>query len=195
MSARGADVVQAHWRRFRGVFALLVVAGAAAGAQAPRGAVRAVVLPDSLRATMDTVWAHGNAHWNELGDENMLTQMLGTGKPTQREYLGCLTGRVVHDTLLVTGWTPARDMKRLQFAVTGHCRGTPGLVGTWHTHPFRADLQGHALKEAGLSAQDLATFRGGRDEAVLVFWDIDSVDAAVRGPGGTVIHPAPVVIR
>jgi hypothetical protein len=136
-----------------------------------------------------------NEHWNELGEENTLTQMLGTGKATQREYLGCFRGRVESDTLYVTGWEPARNMKQLQFAVTGDCTFLDDLVGTWHTHPFRADSVGHAVKEPGLSRQDLRTFSRSRDQIVMVVWDVDSLDAADRGTGQDIRHPAALIQR
>jgi hypothetical protein len=91
---------------------------------------------------------------------------------------------------------PARDMKQLQLAVTGNCDGVPRLVGTWHTHPFRADLQNLPIKERRLSAQDLKTFGSSRLRVTLVMWDRDSVDAALRiRSEDLLVHPARVVIR
>ena len=60
-----------------------------------------VVLPAGLRGMMSAVWIQNNRHWDELAGQNTLTQLLGTGKPTQREYLGCLAGEIVNDTLWV----------------------------------------------------------------------------------------------
>ena len=155
----------------------------------------AILLSGYVRDSMDAIWSRSNEHWNELAGENTLTQMLGTGKPTQREYLGCMQGGFTGDTLVITGTVPAHDMKQLQFAVTGSCAGIPGFVGTWHTHPYRAGVHGHAHKERGLSAQDLETFARGHDPAVLVVWDVDSLDAAARAADGTILHPVPVVVR
>ena len=84
-------------------------------------------------------------------------------------------------------------MKQFQFAVTGDCTFLRDVVGTWHTHPYRADSLGHVLKEPGLSLQDLQTFAGGHDQVVLVVWDVDSLDSADRGPRGTVRHPATLI--
>jgi hypothetical protein len=155
----------------------------------------AILISGYVRDSMDAIWLRSNQHWNELADENTLTQMLGTGKPTQREYLGCMQGGFTGDTLVVTGTVPAYDMKQLQFAVTGSCTGVLGFVGTWHTHPYRAGPNGQALKERGLSAQDLETFAKGHDPAVLVVWDVDSIDAAARTADGTILHPVPVVVH
>ena len=109
--------------------------------------------------------------------------MLGTIRPTQREYLGCLIGRVDGGTVYVERWVPARGMKQLQLAVAGSCDSIPGVVGTWHTHPYRADLNNLPVKEPALSAQDLETFAKSRWAATLVMWDEDSLDAAARGLG------------
>ncbi len=154
-----------------------------------------LVLAPAVRDSINAIFLRFNTHWNELAETNTLTQMLGTGPPTQREYLGCLVGHASGDTVWVTTWARARDLKQFQFAVTGSCDSVPNMVGAWHTHPYRAAPDGHALKEPGLSPHDLVTFAGGQDRAVIAAWDVDSLDAAVRAADGTVLHPATVVVR
>ncbi|HEY7861573.1 MAG TPA: hypothetical protein VIB98_09000 [Gemmatimonadaceae bacterium] len=154
-----------------------------------------ILVPAYVRDSLNSVWQQANVHWNEISDQNTLTQALGTGKPTQKEYLGCLIGDADADTFHVIGWVPAHDMKRFQFAVTGSCDSVPGAIGTFHTHPYRADSSGRALKEPGLSAQDLMTFTSSRDRALIVVWDVDSLDVALRAADGRVVHPALVVPR
>jgi len=154
-----------------------------------------VVLPALVRDSMAAVWASNNRHWNELGDQNFLQQALGTGRPTQHEYLGCLVGEVEGDTLWVRALEAAEHLRQLQFAVTGDCDQVAHLVGTWHTHPYHADATGQPAKERGLSAQDLETFAASRDLVSIVMWDTDSLDVAAKGPAGDVVHPAPLVVR
>ena len=153
-----------------------------------------VVLSAQVRDSINAIFVRSNQHWNELDDVNTLTQMLGTGKPTQLEYLGCLRGHLSRDTVWVTAWAPARGMKRLQFAVTGSCDHLPDAIGTWHTHPFRADSAGRPLKERVLSAQDLTTFAAGDERVTLAAWDVDSLDAAAKASSG-VSHPAQLITR
>ena len=148
-----------------------------------------IVLPAGLRGMMSAVWIQNNRHWDELAGQNTLTQLLGTGKPTQREYLGCLAGEVANDTLWVRELLAAAELKQLQFAVAGNCDQVDHLVGTWHTHPYRAGPDGGALKERGLSALDLATFAAARDLISVVMWDMDSIDVAAKAPDGSVRHP------
>ncbi len=172
----------------------------AAGGFVPRGTAsrRAdadVALPHTIRDSMNAVFLASNEHWNELGDLNTLERMLGTVRPTQREYLGCLQGTVRDGVVRIDGWMPAHHMKRLQLAVTGSCEGVPRLVGTWHTHPYHADLQNLPLKERSLSPQDLETLRTSDYAVMLVIWDVDSLDAAVRLPDGATRHPAAVRIE
>ena len=163
---------------------------------APRSpAFNVIVLPAGLRGMMSAVWVTNNRHWDELADQNTLTQLLGTGRPTQLEYLGCLAGDVTGDTLFVRRLVGAGDLKQLQFAVAGNCDDVDGFVGTWHTHPYRADSAGRALKERGLSAMDLETFAAARDVVTMVMWDLDSLDVAAKGPDGAVRHPAAVQVR
>lgn len=154
-----------------------------------------VVLSPDLRGLMSALWVENNRHWDELADQNTLTQLLGTGKPTQREYLGCLAGDIAGDTLFVRRLVHARNLKQLQFAVAGDCEGVPELVGTFHTHPYRADSAGRAVKERGLSAMDLRTFAEAADVVTMVMWDLDSLDVATKSPDGSVRHPVPFAVR
>ena len=163
------------------------------GATMPSAGV--IVLPTDVRDSMAAIFQRGNQHWDELAGESTLTQMLGTGKPTQLEYMGCLRGHAANDTVWVDGTVPAAGMKRFQFAVTGSCDHVEGLVGTWHTHPYRASPAGKALKEPVLSQTDLATFGDGADRAVIAVWDADSADAAIRGVNGAVRHPSTILVR
>jgi hypothetical protein len=171
----------------------LLVAIAAAASRLVRNPV--IVVPGTVRDSLNSVWTQANLHWNEIADQNTLTQALGTGKPTQKEYLGCLIGDTDGDTVHVIGWIPAQDMKRFQFAVTGNCDNVPGSIGTFHTHPYRAGPAGEALKEPGLSSQDLSTFSGGTDRVLIVVWDVDSLDVALRASDGRIVHPAPLLPR
>jgi len=154
-----------------------------------------VVMAAEVRDSINAIFLRNNKHWDELSDQNTLTQMLGTGKPTQREYLGCLVGHAARDTVWVTGWRPARGLKQFQFAVAGTCDHVQRLIGTWHTHPYRAAPDGHALKEPVLSSTDLATFAAGHDRVVMAAWDRDSIDAAARDAHGAVSHPATLIVR
>jgi hypothetical protein len=154
-----------------------------------------VVLPAQTRGLMSALWAENNRHWDELSGQNTLTQLLGTGRPTQLEYLGCLTGVVVRDTLFVTRLLKAADLRQLQFAVAGNCDGVEQLVGTFHTHPYRADSAGRPLKERGLSAMDLQTFATATDIVTMVMWDRDSLDLAAKAADGSVRHPIPLEVH
>lgn len=163
------------------------------GSRVPRFEI--VVLPTTLRGLMSAIWVENNRHWDDLADENTLTQLLGTGKPTQREYLGCLVGEATRDTLFVRGFVEATDLKQLQFAVAGNCDGVAQLVGTFHTHPYRADSAGRAVKERGLSRLDLETFAAASDAVTMVMWDLDSLDVAAKAADGRVRHPTPLALR
>jgi len=175
----------------------LFVFGSAGHTQsaAPR-AHGTVVLEATVRDSINAIFLRFNAHWDELAQVNTLTQMLGTGHPTQLEYMGCLIGHSHGDTVWVTSWVPARRLRQLQFAVTGDCTHLHHFVGSWHTHPYRGDpAGGHLpLKEPVLSAVDLSTFAEGHDRVVLAAWDRDSIDAAVQTTHGRITHPAPVIV-
>jgi hypothetical protein len=161
----------------------------------PRPVFATVVLPSAVRGLMSAIWVENNRHWDDLAGENTLTQLLGTGKPTQHEYLGCLLGDVARDTLFVRGFVEARDLRQLQFAVAGNCDRVTQLVGTFHTHPYRADSAGRPVKERGLSRMDLETFAAAPDAVTMVMWDVDSLDVAVKAADGRVLHPVSLAVR
>ncbi|HKW40777.1 MAG TPA: hypothetical protein VJN39_05970 [Gemmatimonadales bacterium] len=174
----------------RGLVALAVIGMASLP---PKFSV--VVLTPELRGVMSAIWVENNRHWDELADQNTLTQLLGTGRPTQREYLGCLAGEVARETLFVRRLVEAADLRQLQFAVAGSCDGVDHLVGAFHTHPYRADSAGHPVKERGLSPLDLRTFATQRDLITMVMWDVDSLDVAAKGADGRVHHPVPLAFH
>ena len=78
--------------------------------------------------------------------------------------------------------------------MTGDCSTVSGVIGTWHTHPYRAGYEGRAIKERALSGKDLKTFIAANDLVTIVMWDADSLDLATKGPDG-LRHPATAVIR
>jgi hypothetical protein len=86
-------------------------------------------------------------------------------------------------------------MKQLQLAVAGSCDTVPDLVGTFHTHPYHADLRNLPVKERRLSPQDLKTFAASRLAVTVVVWDRDSLDAAARDRDGRIVHPARIVVE
>src|SRR6059036_1045461 len=195
--AAHGDVRESETMRVPVALALMgAILGSRSLLPAPRSPIFSVViLPADLRGLMSALWVENNRHWDELADQNTLTQLLGTGKPTQREYLGCLVGDVAGDTLFVRRLLPAASLKQLQFAVSGNCDGVDGFVGTWHTPPYRADAAGRAIKERGLSAMDLQTFATARDMVTMVMWDLDSLDVATKAGDGSVRHPVPLAVR
>lgn len=152
------------------------------------------MLTQAARDSMSRVFRRFNEHWDELSDLTTLERMLGTIRPTQLEYLGCLQGSMLGDTARIESWQPAANMKQLQLAVDGDCDTVPRLIGTWHTHPYRADLQNLPIKERSLSVQDLETFKSSSFPVTLVMWDVDSIDAAVKNDA-RLVHPAVVVVK
>ena len=170
---------------------LLAVPGCAGG----RDREGTITLSRAVLDSMNVIFGESNRNWDSLQDLNTLERMLGTVRPTQKEYLGCLQGRAGAKSAAIDGFLPARNMRQLQLAVTGTCDSLARIIGSWHTHPFHADPSNRALKSRVLSPQDLATFAAGEDRVVIVVWDVDSLDAAVKAADGTVIYPASVQVR
>ena len=160
-----------------------------------RGAAGTVTVSQAVLDSMNVIFEESNRNWDQLQDLNTMERMLGTVRPTQKEYLGCLQGTAGVGSVQVSSFLPARNMRQLQLAVTGTCDSLPRVIGSWHTHPFHADAENRALKSRTLSPQDLATFAASTDRVAIVMWDRDSIDAAVKAPDGTIIHPARVEVR
>ena len=163
-------------------------------AQEPARPITVVVIPAAIRDSMSLLWAQSNRNWNDSSQAAATLSQFAAARPT-RAYFGCLTGDVAGDTVLVRHLMPAANVRRGQFSITGDCSNVPQLVGTWHTHPYRAGFEGHAIKERALSGVDLRTFTAGNDLVTVVLWDADSLDLATKGPAGQLRHPATGVIR
>lgn len=172
----------------RALVLCLLAPGCGPGSSADVTITRPVA--DSMNAT----FRESNKHWDELQDLTTLERMLGTVRPTQREFLGCLQGRMYGDRARVTAFVPARNMRRLQMAVTGSCDSLPDVIGAWHTHPYHADAENRAVKAPALSPQDLETFEADSNRVMLVVWDVDSMDLAIRREDGSIVHPATVKV-
>lgn len=155
----------------------------------------AVLIPERVLVSMSERFVEYNEHWDEAPEMNRITRMVRSGGPTQLEYMGCLQGEVSGDTVRIGAWQEARDLVQLPFGVGGTCEHVPELIGTWHTHPFRADASGRPVKTRGLSRNDLESFATGDDRLILVLWDVDSLTVALRNGEGEVIHPVPTVVR
>jgi len=139
-----------------------------------------VVLPRDVLTSMNWLWRVTNTGW-EIGEE--------------REFLGCLHGRLGPDTLWIDSWSIPQDLQQLRRAVGGKCVENRNSVGTWHTDHYDGDRTNYDKKTRLLSLGDLATFTG--DTALwvtLALWDVDSLDAAVKRRG-VIVHPATVVVR
>jgi len=176
---------------------LLAAVGAAAAARPTVTATAPTVI--RIRAglvdTMGLVFDRFNRNWDQQQDLNTLERMLGTTRPVALEYLGCLTGDIRGDTVLVDGLLPARRLRQLPQAVSGRCDSLPRVIGTWHTHPYRPDTLNRPIKSPVLSAQDLETLRTSEWAVALVVWDVDSLDAATKSAAGDVRHPAAVLVE
>ena len=145
------------------------------------GAVPVIILSRDVLTSMSWMWLVSN--WGcETGDE--------------REILGCLRGRIEGDSAWVESWSIAEHLQQLRRAVGGDCRTHHAFLGTWHNHPYDADTVAYEHKTRRLSLGDLATFAGDTTLRVLiVLWDFDSLDAAMKAPNGRIIHPVDVVIQ
>ncbi len=184
-----------EWRAWSGVLVAAATLSAMPIRPVPPGPAGSITVSRAVLDSMNAIFDESNRNWDSLQDLNTMERMLGTVRPTQKEYLGCLQGTVEVSAVAISGFVPARNMRQLQLAVTGSCDSLPRVVGSWHTHPFHADPQNRALKSRELSPQDLATFAASTDRVVMVVWDRDSIDAAVKAGDGSVIHPVSVRVR
>lgn len=171
---------------------LLLLSSTAAG-QEPARPLTVVVLPAAIRDSMSAIWSESNRGWDDVTDMSAITPMRNSEKPT-RAYLGCLTGYAAGDTLWVRHLAQAAGVMHRRFSVIGDCSKVPEVVGTWHTHPYRAGYKGRVIKERGLSGREWKKFGAGGELVVIVMWDVDSIDLAMRAPDGA-RHSAHYILR
>jgi len=175
------------------VAALLSLVWRLAVAQETARPITVVVIPAAIRDSMSVLWSQSNRDWNDSSQVGTRSPQVVAVRPT-RAHLGCLAGEVAGDTVLVRQLMPAANVRKRESSVTGDCSTVSGVIGTWHTHPYRAGYEGRAIKERALSGKDLKTFIAANDLVTIVMWDADSLDLATKGPDG-LRHPATAVIR
>lgn len=187
----------------RGVFprtllfsALLFCALAARSAPLPPTSipVRVILVANDVRDSMNLVFLHSTSGWKRY-QPNVNPMNYGRGSPIWRETMRCLHGRISTDTLWITSWEAPRGMRAFAAAVTGECDDSDDAVGSWHTHPWRADSLQHPIKTRGLSVGDLRAFRASSDRISLAQWDRDSIAGAMRAFNGSMQYPIPVLVE
>jgi len=188
--------------RRRGVLPTLFLSALLAGAIAARRAplppgtipLRVILVANDVRDSMNMVFLHSTAGWRKK-DATINLASFGRGTPIWREAMRCLRGRISTDTLWITSWETPRDERAFAAAVTGECDDSDDAVGSWHTHPWRADSMQKPLKTPGLSVGDLRAFRQSADRISLAQWDRDSISGAIRSFNGSVQYPVSVRVE
>lgn len=182
--------------------AALSVGATAGGATAARPAplppssipLRVILVANDVRDSMNVVFIHATSGWRKYSStSNPAT--FGRGTPIWRETMRCLHGRISTDTLWITSWETPRGERAFAAAVTGECDDGDNAVGSWHTHPWRADSMQKPVKTSRLSVEDLRAFRSSSDLISLAQWDRDSIAGAVRAFNGSVQYPVPVLVE
>jgi hypothetical protein len=182
-------------RRTLLVAALLVSASAARPLPLPPTSipVRFILVANDVRDSMNMVFLHSTSGWRKY--HNINPANYGRGTPIWRETMRCLRGRISTDTLWITAWETPRGLRSFAAAVTGECDDLADAVGSWHTHPWRADSMEKPIKTRGLSVGDMRAFHASADLISLAQWDRDSIAGAVRAFNGSVQYPVPVLVQ
>jgi hypothetical protein len=182
----------------RALFAPVLVCIALAARRAPLPPtsipLRVILVANDVRDSMNVVFLHSTSGWKSY-HPNVNPMNYGRGSPIWRETMRCLHGRISSDTLWITSWEAPRGERAFAAAVTGECDDSDDAVGSWHTHPWRADSLQHPLKTRGLSVGDLRAFRASSDRISLAQWDRDSISGAVRDFNGSMQYPIAVQVE
>lgn len=155
--------------------------------------LRVILVANGVRDSMNMVFLHSTSGWRKYPGINAASY--GRGTPIWRETMRCLHGKISTDTLWITGWETPRGERGFAAAVTGECDDSEDAVGSWHTHPWRADSMQQPIKTRGLSIGDLRQFHASADLISLAQWDRDSIAGAVRAFNGSVQYPIPVLVE
>jgi hypothetical protein len=182
-------------RRTLIIVALLASATAARRAPLPPTSIplRVILIANDVRDSMNMVFIHATVGWKKY--PNINPAIFGRGTPIWHETMRCLHGRISTDTLWITSWESPRGERAFAAAVTGECDDSDKSVGSWHTHPWRADSMQKPIKTRGLSVGDLRAFHASTDLISLAQWDRDSIAGAVRAFNGSVQYPIPVLVE
>jgi hypothetical protein len=178
---------------FPALFAGAIFARSAPLPPNPR-ALRVILIANDVRDSMNMVFLHSTLGWRKYPDRNN-PATFGRGTPIWREAMRCLRGRVSTDTLWITSWEEPRGLRAFAAAVTGECDDRDDAVGSWHTHPWRADSLEQRIKIRELSVGDLREFRASSDRISLAQWDRDSISGAIRAFNGSIQYPVPVLME
>ena len=176
--------------------ALLVGAIAAREAPLPPTSipVRVIFIANDVRDSMNMVFLHSTSGWRRY-PTYVNAANYGRGTPIWQETMRCLRGHISTDTIWITAWESPRGERAFAAAVTGECDDRSDAVGSWHTHPWRADSIAKPIKTRELSIGDLRAFRASADRIALAQWDRDSIAGAVRAFNGSIQYPVPVQVE
>jgi hypothetical protein len=156
--------------------------------------LRVILVANGVRDSMNMVFLHSTSGWRKY-PTSINPANFGRGTPIWRETMRCLRGRISTDTLWITGWETPHGERGFAAAVTGDCADGDEAIGSWHTHPWRADSMQKPIKTRGLSIGDLRAFHASADLISLAQWDRDSIAGAVRAFNGSVQYPIPVLVE
>jgi hypothetical protein len=156
--------------------------------------VRVILVANDVRDSMNAVFLHSTSGWKKY-HPNVNAMNFGRGSPIWRETMRCLHGKLSTDTLWITSWEAPHGERAFAAAVTGDCDDSDDAVGSWHTHPWKADSLDHPIKTRGLSVGDLRAFRASSDRISLAQWDRDSITGAVRAFNGSMQYPIRVLVE
>ena len=195
-TARGTKALRSVLPRTLLLSALVSTVIAATSAPLPPASlpVRVILVANDVRDSMNLVFLHATSGWKKY-HPNVNPMNYGRGSPIWRETMRCLHGRISTDTLWITSWESPRGERAFAAAVTGECDDSDNSVGSWHTHPWKADSLDHPIKTRGLSVGDLRAFRSSSDRISLAQWDRDSITGAVRAFNGSMQYPIAVQVE
>ena len=119
--------------------------------------LRVILVANGVRDSMNMVFLHSTSGWRKYPPTSIRRTSDAARRSGARPCAVC-AAKSPRTRCGSPAWEAPRGERAFAAAVTGECDDGDDAVGSWHTHPWRADSMQQPIKTRGLSVGDLRAF-------------------------------------